>query len=285
MQPARAREFSIAASDIVRSYIEQRFDVTATRRTTEEFLRDLLETPNASLVRHQPLLGEFLLQCDFVKFAAMSLNEQDMESLRQSARVFILATAGTEELPAGEVHDALPTPDGFGCGVAADGDAVARAARSDRRIEYSDVQSGTRGCPRQPQSNRASSMGVADSCLRFDDSRLARPQRAHSRTGHCERHRHRAGAGRSGSMQALDFKIDRERVSRIEVVKSVVSKFIDERPDDRIASLPRGAPYLVSPMTLDHDWLQQNLERVSIGAVEMARRLARQSLPVSIACA
>jgi hypothetical protein len=110
MQPARAREFSTAASDIVRSYIEQRFDVTATRRTTEEFLRDLLETPNASLARHQPLLGEFLLQCDFVKFAAMSLNEQNMESLRQSARVFILATAGTAEAsPAREVHDALPT--------------------------------------------------------------------------------------------------------------------------------------------------------------------------------
>jgi Domain of unknown function (DUF4381) len=110
MQPARAREFSTAASDIVRSYIEQRFDVTATRRTTEEFLRDLLETPSASLARHQPLLGEFLLQCDFVKFAAMSLNEQDMESLRQSARVFILATAGTAEAsPAREVHDALPT--------------------------------------------------------------------------------------------------------------------------------------------------------------------------------
>jgi hypothetical protein len=109
MQPARAREFSTAASDIVRSYIEQRFDVTATRRTTEEFLRDLLETPNASLARHQPLLGEFLLQCDFVKFAAMSLNEQNMESLRQSARVFILATAGTAEAsPAREVHDALP---------------------------------------------------------------------------------------------------------------------------------------------------------------------------------
>jgi Domain of unknown function (DUF4381) len=110
MQPARAREFSTAASDIVRSYIEQRFAVTATRRTTEEFLRDLLEAPNASLARHQSLLGDFLHQCDFVKFAAMSLNEQDMESLRQSARVFILATAQPEEeSPAQEAHDALPT--------------------------------------------------------------------------------------------------------------------------------------------------------------------------------
>jgi uncharacterized protein DUF4381 len=110
MQPARAREFSTAASDIVRSYIEQRFAVTATRRTTEEFLRDLLEAPNASLARHRSLLGDFLHQCDFVKFAAMSLNEQDMESLRQSARVFILATAQPEEeSPAQEAHDALPT--------------------------------------------------------------------------------------------------------------------------------------------------------------------------------
>jgi Domain of unknown function (DUF4381) len=110
MQPENAREFSTAVSDIVRGYIEQRFAIGVTRRTTEEFLRDLLETANASLARHQPLLAKFLHQCDFVKFAAMSLNEQDMESLRQSARVFILATAGTEEAsPGQEAHDALPT--------------------------------------------------------------------------------------------------------------------------------------------------------------------------------
>jgi hypothetical protein len=110
MQPARVREFSTAASDIVRSYIEQRFLVAATRQTTEEFLRDLLESPNASLARHQSLLGDFLHQCDFVKFAAMSLNEQNMESLRESARVFILATAGPQEAsPASEAHAALPT--------------------------------------------------------------------------------------------------------------------------------------------------------------------------------
>jgi Ca-activated chloride channel family protein len=29
-----------------------------------------------------------------------------------------------------------------------------------------------------------------------------------------------------------------------------------------------GRPYLVSPLTLDHDWLVQNLDRVRIGAVE-----------------
>jgi Domain of unknown function (DUF4381) len=100
MQPASAREFSTAVSDIVRRYIEQRFDVTATRRTTEEFLRDLLESSNVSLARHQGLLGEFLQQCDFVKFAALALTPQNMESLRQSARAFVLATANA--------HDPLP---------------------------------------------------------------------------------------------------------------------------------------------------------------------------------
>ncbi len=73
----------------------------------------------------------------------------------------------------------------------------------------------------------------------------------------------------SGSMQALDFTKDGERVNRLEVVKSVVSKFIDARPDDRIGLVAfAGAPYLVSPLTLDHDWLQQNLERVKLGTVE-----------------
>jgi hypothetical protein len=100
MQPARAREFSIAVSDVVRIYIEQRFNVTATRRTTEEFLHDLLKSSDVALARHQGLLGEFLHQCDFVKFAAQSLTRQNMESLLQSARAFVLATAAT--------HDALP---------------------------------------------------------------------------------------------------------------------------------------------------------------------------------
>lgn len=73
----------------------------------------------------------------------------------------------------------------------------------------------------------------------------------------------------SGSMEALDFKLDGQPASRIDIVKSVVSKFINERPNDRIGLVGfAGAPYLVSPLTLDHDWLQQNLERVQIGAVE-----------------
>ena len=73
----------------------------------------------------------------------------------------------------------------------------------------------------------------------------------------------------SGSMESLDLKIDGRPTSRVEVVKSVVGKFIAARPDDRIALMIfAGKPYLVSPLTLDHDWLLQNLERVRIGIIE-----------------
>jgi len=73
----------------------------------------------------------------------------------------------------------------------------------------------------------------------------------------------------SGSMQALDFKMNGQPVDRLDVVKSVVAKFIEDRPNDRIGIVAfAGAPYLISPLTLDHDWLLQNLDRVRIGAVE-----------------
>lgn len=92
MQPATAREFGIAASEVIRNYIEKRFNVIATQRTTEEFLQTLLQSSNEVLARHRSLLAEFLQQCDFVKFAGASLAVADMEALFQSARGFVLET-------------------------------------------------------------------------------------------------------------------------------------------------------------------------------------------------
>jgi len=99
---------------------------------------------------------------------------------------------------------------------------------------------------------------------------LARPQFGHSRsTVEASGIDMMLALDCSGSMAALDFKLDGQPASRIDIVKSVVSKFIDERPNDRMGVIGfAGAPYLVSPLTLDHDWLQLNLERVQLGAVE-----------------
>jgi len=73
----------------------------------------------------------------------------------------------------------------------------------------------------------------------------------------------------SGSMEALDFELAGRPASRVDVVKQVVSRFIEDRPNDRIGLIAfAGRPYLVSPLTLDHDWLQQRLDQVRIGMVE-----------------
>jgi Domain of unknown function (DUF4381) len=100
MRPAQVREFSIAITDIVRAYIEQRFDVTATHQTTEEFLHDLLKSSRTALASHRDLLAQFLQQCDLAKFAGMSLSQSHMESLHASARTFVLETAKPEPPPA-----------------------------------------------------------------------------------------------------------------------------------------------------------------------------------------
>jgi len=97
MDPSSVREFSIAISDIVRAYIEASFEVTATHLTTEEFLRDLLESSNTSLAAHRNLLAEFLRQCDVAKFAGVSLSRRIMESLHQSARSFVIETSKPAE--------------------------------------------------------------------------------------------------------------------------------------------------------------------------------------------
>ncbi len=70
----------------------------------------------------------------------------------------------------------------------------------------------------------------------------------------------------SGSMKALDFKVDNEPVNRLSVIKSVVKEFIGKRPFDRIGLVVFGNDaYTQSPLTLDHNLLQQFLASLSIG--------------------
>jgi len=73
----------------------------------------------------------------------------------------------------------------------------------------------------------------------------------------------------SASMLTKDFKVGGESATRIDAIREVTRRFIEGRPNDRIGIIAfAGRPYVVSPMTLDHDWLLKNLERVKIGLVE-----------------
>jgi Ca-activated chloride channel family protein len=70
----------------------------------------------------------------------------------------------------------------------------------------------------------------------------------------------------SPSMQALDYHKDGQDLSRVEVVQETVGNFIQDRPNDRIGMVVfAGAAYLMSPLTLDHDWLEQNVSRLQVG--------------------
>jgi Ca-activated chloride channel family protein len=70
----------------------------------------------------------------------------------------------------------------------------------------------------------------------------------------------------SGSMRALDFELKGERVDRLEVVKDVIGKFIEQRIDDRIGMVVFGTEaYTQVPLTLDHQVLHAFLKRGKIG--------------------
>ncbi|HXT41555.1 MAG TPA: VWA domain-containing protein [Candidatus Angelobacter sp.] len=69
----------------------------------------------------------------------------------------------------------------------------------------------------------------------------------------------------SGSMSSEDFELQGRRVNRLAIAKDVLQKFVGKRPNDRIGlvAFARDA-YIAAPMTLDHDFLLQNLERLEI---------------------
>jgi Ca-activated chloride channel family protein len=70
----------------------------------------------------------------------------------------------------------------------------------------------------------------------------------------------------SPSMEALDYHKNGQDLSRVDVVRDAVSEFIQDRPNDRIGMVVfAGAAFLMSPLTLDHDWLQQNVDRLHVG--------------------
>ena len=70
----------------------------------------------------------------------------------------------------------------------------------------------------------------------------------------------------SPSMDALDYHENGEEISRVQAVRETVGKFIEARPNDRIGMVVfAGEAYLMSPLTLDHAWLLQNVDRLQVG--------------------
>lgn len=84
-------EFIVEVSRILRVYIQDRYDLRAPHRSTEEFLAEA-STSEVLSPEHQELLGDFLRQCDLVKFALRGAALRQMETLFKTARQFVLDT-------------------------------------------------------------------------------------------------------------------------------------------------------------------------------------------------
>lgn len=72
----------------------------------------------------------------------------------------------------------------------------------------------------------------------------------------------------SWSMMAQDMSGANERVSRFDIASEVLEDFVRKRPSDRLGLIVFSAvPYLASPLTLNHDWLIDNLHRLHVGLI------------------
>jgi len=92
----RIKEFYERISDILRHYIEHRFELRAPEYTTEEFLykagmTDVLNND------HRELLREFLNHCDLVKFARYGPTADEIQRTFDITKEFIEATRVQEK--------------------------------------------------------------------------------------------------------------------------------------------------------------------------------------------
>lgn len=74
----------------------------------------------------------------------------------------------------------------------------------------------------------------------------------------------------SESMNIPDFlpPASRRSIPRVEAAKAVMKPFVEQRPNDRMGLVIfSGQPYPVCPLTLDHDWLLDSIERVQINDI------------------
>lgn len=80
--------YYVLLSAVIRHYLENRFDLHAPEMTTEEFLQ--ATASGDQLVQdHRPLLRDFLIECDLVKFARYGPDERQIRTAFEVAKRFV----------------------------------------------------------------------------------------------------------------------------------------------------------------------------------------------------
>jgi len=114
LESGRTQPFWVRLSDIVRQYIERRFELCAPERTTPEFMAEARN--HAALSEdHRALLAQFLRMADMVKFAGVRPAAIDCRSALDTARLFVRQTVPS-------------APDATAIGGTGNGPAVPAAA-------------------------------------------------------------------------------------------------------------------------------------------------------------
>jgi hypothetical protein len=110
--PAQIEAFYVEVSQVLRTYLEERFGLRAPERTTEEFLAEI-EQGSVLATDQRLALQRFLSQCDLVKFAAQLPGEGIHLETFAIAERFVETTradGGREDERAAEA--AAPEPQG-----------------------------------------------------------------------------------------------------------------------------------------------------------------------------
>jgi len=96
IEAGKIKEFYEGISDILRHYIEHRFDLRAPERTTEEFLFEI-QYSTALSMSDKENLGEFLKHCDMVKFAKYDPTNEQIQKTFDLVKKFIEKTKSQEK--------------------------------------------------------------------------------------------------------------------------------------------------------------------------------------------
>lgn len=84
--------FHTLLCDVVRGYLERRFQLPATHQTTAEFLATMRRSPQLTEAQRE-LLRDFLERCDMAKFARAAPTPEECRAVASMARSFVQQTA------------------------------------------------------------------------------------------------------------------------------------------------------------------------------------------------
>jgi hypothetical protein len=85
-------------AEVIRQYLEKRFQLRASQQTTPEFLQTMGDSPLLSPLQRE-ILQECFERCDLAKFAKVQFPQDECKALSQSAHSFVMQTSSDEPNP------------------------------------------------------------------------------------------------------------------------------------------------------------------------------------------